>query len=531
MITTSNISMQFGSKPLFESISVKFSDKNRYGLIGANGSGKSTFMRILTGELDPTSGTVSIDKNKRVSKLNQDQFAYEDIKVIDCVIMGHSALWKIKNERERLYSLTEMTEEEGIKVAELEIEFGDMDGYMSESNAEELLLGLGIPLEDHEKPMSSIAPGLKLRVLLAQALFGDPGILLLDEPTNNLDINTIRWLEKTLKYKDCMMIIISHDRRFLNSVCTHMADLDYGEIRLYNGNYDDFMIASTLARETLLNENAKKEAKIKELQSFVSRFSANASKAKQATSRANQINKIKLEDVKASSRVYPFIRFKQEKKVHNKVVEIENISKSYDELNVIKKFNMTINSGDRIGIIGENGIGKTTLVKCLIENNFADNGTIKWSDNCSIGYFAQNHGDDFKSDTTLMDWMAKYSHKEDDLETIRGTLGRLLFSQDDINKPVSVLSGGEQRRMLFGKIILQRANVIILDEPTNHLDMESIEALNHALDIFEGTVIFVSHDREFISSLSTRLIEVKKEKVIEHSGGYEGYRDLITEAV
>jgi len=531
MITTSNISMQFGSKPLFESISVKFSDKNRYGLIGANDSGKSTFMRILTGELDPTSGTVSIDKNKRVSKLNQDQFAYEDIKVIDCVIMGHNTLWEIKNERERLYSLPEMTEEEGMKVAELEIEFGDMDGYMSESNAEELLLGLGIPLEDHEKPMSSIAPGLKLRVLLAQALFGDPGILLLDEPTNNLDINTIRWLENTLKYKDCMMIIISHDRRFLNSVCTHMADLDYGEIRLYNGNYDDFMIASTLARETILNENAKKEAKIKELQSFVSRFSANASKAKQATSRANQINKIKLENVKASSRVYPFIRFKQEKKVHNKVVEIENISKSYEDLDVINKFNMTINSGDRIGIIGENGIGKTTLVKCLIEDNFADNGTIKWSDNCSIGYFAQNHGGDFKSDMTLMDWMAKYSHKEDDLETIRGTLGRLLFSQDDINKPVSVLSGGEQRRMLFGKIILQRANVIILDEPTNHLDMESIEALNHALDIFEGTVIFVSHDREFISSLSTRLIEVKKEKVIEHSGGYEGYRNLINEVV
>ena len=274
MITTSNISMQFGSKPLFESITVKFSDKNRYGLIGANGSGKSTFMRILTGELDPTSGTVSIDKNKRVSKLNQDQFAYEDIKVIDCVIMGHSALWKIKNERERLYSLTEMTEEEGIKVAELEIEFGDMDGYMSESNAEELLLGLGIPFEDHKKPMSSIAPGLKLRVLLAQALFGDPGILLLDEPTNNLDINTIRWLEDTLNSRESTMIVISHDRRFLNSVCTHMADLDYGEIRLYSGNYDDFMIASTQARERLISDNAKKQAKINELQAFVKSFSA-----------------------------------------------------------------------------------------------------------------------------------------------------------------------------------------------------------------------------------------------------------------
>ncbi|MDG1224681.1 MAG: ABC-F family ATPase [Candidatus Marinimicrobia bacterium] len=530
MITTSNISMQFGSKPLFESISVAFSNKNRYGLIGANGSGKSTFMKILTGELEPTAGTVTIDKNKRVSKLNQDQFAYEDIKVSDCVIMGHDLLWEIKNEREKLYSLPEMTDEQGMKVAELEVEFGEMDGYTAEANAEELLLGLGIPIEDHDKPMSSIAPGLKLRVLLAQALFGDPGILLLDEPTNNLDINTIRWLENTLKNKDCLMIVISHDRRFLNSVCTNMADLDYGEIRLYNGNYDDFMIAATMARETLMNENAKKQAKIKELQSFVSRFSANASKAKQATSRANQINKIKLEDIKSSSRVYPFIRFKQEQKVHNKVVDIENISKSYDDLNVIKKFNITINTGDRIGIVGENGIGKTTLLKCIIENGFSDSGIIKWSENASIGYFAQNHSHEFKGDISLIDWMAKWSHKEDDLETIRGTLGRLLFNQDDINKPISVLSGGEQRRMLFGKIILQRANVIILDEPTNHLDMESIEALNHALSIFEGTIIFVSHDREFISSLSTRLLEVKEEKVVEHSGGYDSYRTVLMEA-
>ena len=530
MITTSNISMQFGSKPLFESISVAFSDKNRYGLIGANGSGKSTFMKILTGELEPTAGTVSIDKNKRVSKLNQDQFAYEDIKVSDCVIMGHDLLWEIKNEREKLYSLPEMTDEQGMKVAELEVEFGEMDGYTAEANAEELLLGLGIPIEDHDKPMSSIAPGLKLRILLAQALFGDPGILLLDEPTNNLDINTIRWLENTLKNKDCLMIVISHDRRFLNSVCTNMADLDYGEIRLYNGNYDDFMTAATMARETLMNENAKKQAKIKELQSFVSRFSANASKAKQATSRANQINKIKLEDIKSSSRVYPFIRFKQEQKVHNKVVDIENISKSYDDLNVIKKFNITINTGDRIGIVGENGIGKTTLLKCIIESGFSDNGIVKWSENASIGYFAQNHSDEFKDDISLIDWMAKWSHKDDDLETIRGTLGRLLFNQDDINKPIRVLSGGEQRRMLFGKIILQRANVIILDEPTNHLDMESIEALNHALSIFEGTIIFVSHDREFISSLSTRLLEVREEKVVEHSGGYESYRKVLMEA-
>ena len=527
MISTTNISMQFGTDPLFENITVSFSNKNRYGLIGANGSGKSTFMKILTNELDPISGTVSIDKKKRMAKLNQDQFAYEDIKVSDCVIMGHELLWKVKQERERLYSLPDMNEEQGMRVADLEVEFSEMDGYTAESDAEELLLGVGIPIEDHRKLMSSIAPGLKLRVLLAQALFGDPGILLLDEPTNNLDINTIRWLEKTLKARDCTMIVISHDRRFLNSVCTHMADLDYGEIRIYPGNYDDFMIASTQARETMLNENAKKQAKIKELQSFVSRFSANASKAKQATSRANQINKIILEDIKNSSRVYPFIRFKQDKKVHNKVVEIENISKGYDELKVIKKFSLTINSGDRVAVIGENGIGKTTLLKCIVEHGFADKGIVRWSDNAVIGYFAQNHSEEFKSDISLIDWMAKWSHQDDDLETIRGTLGRLLFSQDDINKPISVLSGGEQRRMIFGKIILQRANVIIMDEPTNHLDMESIESLNHALNIFDGTTIFVSHDREFISSLATRLIEIKSDKIIEHSGGYESYREIL----
>ena len=527
MISTTNISMQFGTDPLFENITVSFSNKNRYGLIGANGSGKSTFMKILTNELDPNSGTVAIDKKKRMAKLNQDQFAYEDIKVSDCVIMGHELLWKVKQEREHLYSLPDMNEEQGMRVADLEVEFSEMDGYTAESDAEELLLGVGIPIQDHEKLMSSIAPGLKLRVLLAQALFGDPGILLLDEPTNNLDINTIRWLEKTLKARDCTMIVISHDRRFLNSVCTHMADLDYGEIRIYPGNYDDFMIASTQARETMLSENAKKQAKIKELQAFVSRFSANASKAKQATSRANQINKIILEDIKNSSRVYPFIRFKQDKKVHNKVVEIENISKEYDELKVIKKFSLAINSGDRVAVIGENGIGKTTLLRCIIEDGFADKGIVRWSDNAVIGYFAQNHSEEFKSDISLIDWMAKWSHQDDDLETIRGTLGRLLFSQDDINKPISVLSGGEQRRMIFGKIILQRANVIIMDEPTNHLDMESIESLNHALNIFEGTTIFVSHDREFISSLATRLIEIKSDKIIEHSGGYESYREIL----
>ena len=523
MITTTNISMQFGSKALFENISITFSNSNRYGLIGANGSGKSTFMKILANELEQSSGSVTIDSSKRMAILKQDQFAFEDFKVSDCVIMGHQRLWDLKREREYIYGLENITDEQGLRVADLEVEFSDMNGYTAETDAEELLLGLGIPLEDHGKLMKEIAPGIKLRVLLAQALFGDPGILLLDEPTNNLDISTIRWLEKTLKSKSSTMIIISHDRQFLNNTCTHMADLDYGEIKIYPGNYDDFMVASIMARETLLSEDAKKRKKIKELQAFVSRFSANASKAKQATSRANQIKKIKLDEIKKSTRVYPFIRFKQGKKVHNKVVEIENISKSFEKLLIIKNFSTIINSGDRVAIIGQSGIGKTTLLKCILKDDFSDCGSIKWSENAEIGYFPQNPTKQFKSNLSLVDWMAQWSHEEDDLETVRGTLGRLLFSQDDIKKPISVLSGGEQRRMLFGKIILQRANVIILDEPTNHLDMESIESLNHALSLFEGTSIFVSHDREFISSLATRVIEIKPNKIIDYDDNYSNY--------
>ena len=523
MISTDNISMQFGSEPLFEEITVTFTKGSKYGLIGANGSGKSTFMRILTGDLEPSSGNVIVGKNERMAKLNQDQFAYEDIQIADCVIMGHQKLWDIKKERDRIYSLPEMSEEEGMQVADLEVEFADMDGYMAESNAGDLLLGVGIPIESHEKQMSTLAPGMKLRVLLAQALFGNPEILLLDEPTNNLDINTIRWLEEILNSRNSTMIIISHDRHFLNSVCTDMADLDYGEIRLYPGNYDDFMTASTQARERLVLDNAKKKAKIDELQSFVKRFSANASKAKQATSRANQISKIKLDDIKKSSRVYPFIKFNYDQKIFNNILKIKNLSKGYGDLSVLKKINLDINVGEKVAIIGENGIGKTTLLSCVLGDDTLDGGEVKWSENVRIGYFAQNHSQDFKSDKTLFDWMSQWGQKEDDLQTIRGTLGRLLFSQDDIGKPVRVLSGGEQRRMLFGKIILQRPNVIIMDEPTNHLDMESIESLNSALSQFEGTLIVVSHDREFVSSLATRIIELTPDKISDYGSGYEDY--------
>ena len=523
VISTANISIQFGEKPLFENISITFGKGNRYGLIGANGSGKSTLMKILSGEKDATTGNVTIDKNDRIGKLNQDQFAYEEMTVIDCVIMGHGKLWEIKQERERIYALPEMSEEDGMRVGDLEMEFAEMDGYTAESRAGDLLLGVGIPLEQHEGLMSAIAPGWKLRVLLAQALFADPDILLLDEPTNNLDINTIRWLEAILTRRNSTMIIISHDRHFLNSVCTHMADLDYGELRIYPGNYDDFMTASTMARERLVQDNAKKKAQIAELQSFVKRFSANASKAKQATSRANQISKIKLDDIKNSSRVYPFIRFNQEKKLFNTALEVKDFTKGYDNISLFKKFNLLIETGERVAIIGPNGIGKTTLLECLVNSLTPDSGDIKWSDNAKIGYFAQNHSADFDSNMSLIDWMSQWKHDEDDMQAIRGTLGQLLFSQNDINKPVNVISGGEQRRMLFGKLVLQRPNVIIMDEPTNHLDMESIESLNAALDSYPGTLIFVSHDREFVSTLATRIIEIMSDKVLEYNSNYNSY--------
>ena len=523
MITTANITMQFGARPLFENISVKFGNGNRYGLIGANGCGKSTFMKILGGDLEPTSGNVSVDVNEHVGKLGQDQFAFENDTVLDTVIMGHDRLWQIKKERDRIYSLAEMSEEDGMAVADLEVEFAELDGYTAESRAGELLLGLEIPLHQHNELMSTVAPGWKLRVLLAQALFANPDILLLDEPTNNLDINTIRWLEKMLNERNSTIIIISHDRHFLNSVCTHMADLDYGELRVYPGNYDEYMTASTQARERLLSDNAKKKAQINELQSFVSRFSANASKAKQATSRARQIEKIKLEEVKPSSRKNPFIRFEQEKKLYRNALELENLSKGFDDQSLFTDLSMLLEVGERVAVIGPNGIGKTTLLRTLVHDLPPDSGKVKWSENINIGYYAQDHSEDFSNDMSLFDWMSQWMKPQDDEQSVRAVLGRMLFSQDEIKKSVSKISGGEQGRMLFGKLMLQQPNVLVMDEPTNHLDMESIESLNLALENYPGTLVFVSHDREFVSSLATRIIELTATGISNYSGTYEEY--------
>ncbi|NIB41027.1 ABC-F family ATPase [Pseudomaricurvus alkylphenolicus] len=523
MITTANITMQFGAKPLFENISVKFGGGNRYGLIGANGCGKSTFMKILDGSLAPSAGNVTITPNERIGKLHQDQFAFEQYSVIDTVIMGHTELWTVKQERDRIYSLPEMSEEEGMKVADLEVKFAEMDGYSAESRAGEILLGAGIEESLHFGPMSEVAPGWKLRVLLAQALFSDPDILLLDEPTNNLDIDTIRWLEEVLNERKSTMVIISHDRHFLNSVCTHMADIDYGELRIYPGNYDDFMTASTQARERLQSENAKKKAQIAELQQFVSRFSANASKAKQATSRAKLIDKIKLEDIQPSSRVSPYIRFKQEKKLHRQALILETLGHGFDGQPLFNDGNFILEAGTRLAVIGDNGAGKTTFLRCLMNELTPDHGKIQWAENATLGYCPQDSAADFDCDLNLFDWMSQWRKPSHDDQIVRATLGRLLFSSDEFKKQVKVCSGGEKNRLLFGKLMMQETNVLLMDEPTNHLDMESIEALNLALEHYEGTLIFVSHDREFVSSLATRVIEIKDQQLIDFQGTYEEY--------
>ena len=517
MISTENISIQFGAKALFQDINITFSKGNKYGLIGANGSGKSTFMKIISGEIEPSSGNIHIDKKYRIATLKQDHYAYDDIPIIDCVIMGHNKLWDIKTERERIYGLTNMSNEESLRVGDLEIEFSDLNGYTCEIEAGKLLTGLGIPIEQHDEKMSILAPTMKLRVLLAKTLFGNPDIILLDEPTNNLDLETINWLEDVILRSRSTIVIISHDRQFLNNTCSHIADLDYGEIKIYTGNYDDFITAATHAREYLINENKKKQAKIDELKLFVSRFSANASKGKQATSRANQIKKIKLEDIINSSRVYPYITFEQEKKIHSNVLEVKNLSKSYGLNNILNKISFTVNRGDRIAILGINGIGKTTLLNCIVGKDIQDTKQIKWSLNAQISYFEQNIDYNFNTKMTLLKWMCQWINKNEDEQKARTILGRLLFTKDDIFKTTDVLSGGEKRRMMFGKIMLQKPNVIIMDEPTNHLDMESIESLNSALNSYEGTIIFASHDRKFISTLATRALEIKSKNIIDHS--------------
>ncbi|RFB72885.1 MULTISPECIES: ABC-F family ATPase [unclassified Herbaspirillum] len=525
MLSTANITMQFGPKPLFENISVKFGDGNRYGLIGANGCGKSTFMKILGGDLEPSAGNVSLDTNERLGKLRQDQFAYEEMRVLDVVMMGHTEMWAAMAERDAIYANPDATDDDYMKAADLEAKFAEYDGYTAEARAGELLLGVGVAIEQHQGPMSNVAPGWKLRVLLAQALFSNPDILLLDEPTNNLDINTIRWLEDMLNERNSTMIIISHDRHFLNQVCTHMADMDYGTLKVYPGNYDEYMLASSQARAQQLSVNAKAKEKVAELQDFVRRFSANKSKARQATSRAKQIDKIKVEDIKPSSRANPFVRFDGEKKLHRLAVETQSISKTYDRP-IFKNFNIMVEAGEKIAIIGANGVGKTTLLRSIggdVAGLQPDSGLVKWAENANVGYMPQDPTEEFAKGEVLTDWMGQWTQEGDDDQAVRSILGRLLFSGDDVKKSVQVLSGGEKGRMMYGKLMLGRHNILLMDEPTNHMDMESIESLNIALEKYAGTLIFVSHDREFVSSLATRILEVKEDQIIDFRGSYEDY--------
>ncbi len=526
MLSTFNVAIQFGAKPLFEQVTVKFSDGNRYGLIGANGCGKSTLMKILSGELEQSTGDVVMQPGRRLGTLRQNQFAYEDERVLDVVMQGHVEMWRAMQDRDRIYADPNATDTDYMRAAELEVKFGEYGGYDAEARAGSILSDIGIDESLHERSMREVAPGLKLRVLLAQALFSRPDVLLLDEPTNNLDIHSIRWLEGVLNEYDATMIIISHDRRFLNQVCTHIADLDYQQIKVYPGNYDDFMLASLQARQRVDAANTKAQDRISDLQEFVRRFSANASKARQATSRRRELEKIKLEEVRPSSRQNPYIRFEQRKKLYNSAVTVEDLSFRYPgaDRDVLRKASFNVRAGERVAIIGANGVGKTTLARCLIGELKPTAGQINWVENAEPGYMPQDPQADFAEKTDLFTWMSAWTGKADDDLIVRATLGRLLFSGDEVKKSVQVLSGGEKGRMIYGKLMLSRPNVLVMDEPTNHMDMETIESLQTALELYPGTLIFVSHDREFVGGLATRIIELRPDGTIEDfTGTFDQY--------
>ena len=526
MLATVNLTIQFDAKPLFENVTVKFSDGNRYGLIGANGSGKSTLMKILGGELEPSSGEVVLQPGMRLGKLNQNQFAYEDDRVLDVVMQGHREMWQAMQQRDRIYADPESSDTDYMQAAELEGKFAEYGGYTAEARASSILLDAGIDAAQHNGPMREVPPGLKLRVLLAQALFSSPDVLLLDEPTNNLDIHSIGWLERTLNDYDATMVIISHDRHFLNQVCTHIADLDFQQLKVYPGNYDDFMLASVQARQRVEAANAKAKDKISDLQEFVRRFSANASKARQATSRRRQIEKIRIEEVRPSSRQNPYIRFEQRSKLHRSAVTVENLSFRYPgaAADVFSKLSFTIEAEQRVAVIGPNGIGKTTLLRCLAGELTPTAGRVAWVENAQAGYMPQDPQAEFAERVDLFSWMSVWTGKADDDQLVRSTLGRLLFSGDEVKKPVTVLSGGEKGRMIYGKLILTKPNVMLMDEPTNHMDMETIESLQIALEKYVGTLIFVSHDREFVGSLATRVIELRPDgQVNDFRGSYDEY--------
>lgn len=532
MIRVKDLSVSFGSRILFEGVNLSFDQGNRYGLIGANGSGKSTFMKILVGDYEATTGAVTRVPGVRVGALRQDHYQYDSYTVLNTVLMGYPELWDVMQERERMYALPEMTEEEGMRIGELESAFADMDGYSAEYFAAELLEGLGIPVDRHGDLMSSMIGGFKLRVLLAQVLFARPDVLLLDEPTNHLDLDTIRWLENFLLAHKGTMVIISHDRHFLNTVCTHMVDVDYRQISLFSGNYDYFVAASTLAREQLLAENSRNQEKITELREFVARFSANKSKAKQATSRQKQIEKIEIQEIRPSSRVSPYIKFTSRQPLGKQIISIQGVSKSFGDLRVLKDVSLELSGGDKVAVIGVNGIGKTTLLNVMMGELTPDSGAVTWGKSAQPTYFTQDHNETIPKDTTVYEWLRSFDD-EADQQTLRSILGRMLFSKDEVHKSTEVLSGGETARLMLAKMLLLQGNVLVLDEPTNHLDLESIDALSKGLVEFSGSVIFVSHARQLVTDVANRILELTPAGLIDFSGTYDEYlekRDSLIQA-
>ncbi len=522
MISANNVTLRLGKKALFEEVNIKFTPGNCYGLIGANGAGKSTFLKILSGELEPTKGDVTMDPGERLSILKQDHFQYDAYAVLDTVIMGNQRLYDIMKEKEAIYAKEDFTDEDGVKAAELEGEFANMNGWEAESDAATLLNGLGIETEWHDKQMSELPPALKVKVLLAQALFGNPDVLLLDEPTNHLDLDAIAWLEEFLIDFDNTVIVVSHDRYFLNKVCTHTADVDYGKIQLYAGNYDFWYESSQLMIKQQKEANKKKEEKIKELQEFIQRFSANASKSKQATSRKRALEKIELDDIRPSSRKYPYIDFRPNREIGNEVLTVEKLSKTIDGVKVLDNISFTVNKNDKIAFVGPNTVATTTLFRILAGELEPDEGSYKWGVTTSQGYFPKDFTNEFDNDLIIVDWLTQFS-EEKDATYVRGFLGRMLFAGEDGVKKVKVLSGGEKVRCLLSKLMIMGSNVLILDEPTNHLDMEAITALNNGMIKFPGVILFAAQDHQLIQTTANRIMELTNTGLIDKQTDYDDY--------
>ena len=524
MISTSNLSVQFGGRKLFDEVNIKFTEGNCYGIIGPNGAGKSTFLKVLTGELDSTSGEVIVEKNKRLSFLKQDHFAYEDEEVLNVVMMGHAKLYDIMLQKNALYAKTEFTEEDGNLAAELEGEFAELDGWEAETNAEKFLIGLGIPAEMHHKLMKELTEPEKVKVLLAQAIFGNPDILLLDEPTNGLDLHAVKWLEDFLMdLENTTVLVVSHDRHFLNKVCTHIADIDYGKIKMFVGNYDFWYESNQLMQELIRNQNKKMEQKKKELQDFIARFSANASKSKQATSRKKQLEKLQFEDIQVSNRKYPYIEFKPEREAGNNMLKVENLTKTIDGEKILDNISFTINTGDKVVILSKNDIAKTTLFQILAGEMEPDSGSVEWGVTTSQSYFPKDNSEFFENvDLSLIDWLRQFSTDQHE-EYVRGFLGRMLFSGEEARKKAKVLSGGEKVRCMLSKMMLSNANVLLLDNPTDHLDLEAITSLNKSLERFDGTILFTTHDHEFIQTIANKIIEITPKGILEKEMEYDDY--------